>query len=84
MACLTDRYCSVCKKKTQHIDYPDNYYGADAGCQDCFERERAAIAAQIEADEQQQIKKWSEMTLEEKVEDLNDRLKSVEIRGMTF
>ncbi len=84
MACIDKKYCRICKKKTQHVSYPDNYYGVDEGCQECFQNKHDKIIAETEARKQEQIKAWSEMTLEEKVENLNSRLRDAEISNMTF
>jgi len=84
MACIVDRFCPTCKKNTQHVDYPDNYNGIDEGCQECFRSESEKIIDDLAAKNKQQAKDWSEMTLEEKVENLNNRLKDSEVNNMRF
>jgi len=66
MACIVDRFCPTCKKKTQHVDYPDNYNGIDEGCQECFRSTNEQFINKLAEKNKQQAKDWSEMTLEEK------------------
>ena len=84
MACLDRKYCRECKAETDHISYPDNYYGKDAGCQECLRRAMAEMADAQEKARAKRKKQWAEMSLEEKVEDLNKRLEKTEVANMRF
>lgn len=84
MACIDKKYCRECKKETEHISYPDNYYGEDAGCQECLKRKMLEMAEAQEEAHEMKRKQWAEMCLEEKIEDLNKRLEKIEMCNMMF
>lgn len=84
MACIDNKFCRICKEKTQHVSYPDNYYSDDEGCQQCWRRINEERREKLENKKNSQQSNWEEMTLEEKVEDLNTRLREQEVNNMTF
>lgn len=67
MALIRNEYCSDCKQATSHVN---------GSCSPCVIRKQ-------ELDRIAEKARWDALTLEEKVEDINRRLKAVEsIKGV--
>ena len=86
MACIDREFCKDCNKVTEHMSYVGDadHPPISEHCVECAAREIRDAQEADRINQEKKDKSWSEMTLEEKVENLNSRLRDAEVSNMTF